>query len=581
MPTTGQPSLPFSGPTATTGNKIDQPVRQIALRMASPSHNIVTIPTSAQARPSATASVVTGPSVTTSSTVPITSAARIPGLTQLGLMVTRYNPGDRPTVLLQPRTPSAGRAVVVSSPNPALGQRIVRIPTIIHARPTHARPTIIPVNQTVLTTFSGPGPVSRHTIISAGPSTVPPQRIITTQPSVQSQPIVTLAASAPINSAITTSPVKQSIPTATPPSPRPSILIRKRNFTDSLSSQVSSNSSQPTIQCTTAAGTIVKAPTAASATVKVPTAPSTIVKLPTPLGTPVKIPTKQPEGESDASQTCNYVTDGLVEASPLNVSSSQSTTTSDAVTTPKKRTRKQLLEPFNPTKSSANIRLFPSTGEEKKTPSSRTASHPTNNESSMQVLEESDEEEQMESDEASQEDAADSPIILPSSTNRPRLSMLNSYTLPSKSLQYHFLRYTDVKPKPEKKLTLSELSNQVLHKKNGWKIHHLSAQLEDTSNNEAGILDRLQKILDTFERELSKVPLDDDELPLGSNTLPVKVSLRDRLSDLIRGNIQRSVIYQDQSTESRQLLIKLTNDHREKVAKLTKKNLNKRTCISK
>lgn len=749
MPATGPSSLPSTSPAASAGAKLDQPVKQIALCMAPASHNMVTISTTAQARPSASTSIVTGPSVSTSgSTVSTTgaasflqtagsanaSAAGIPGITQLGLMVTRFGSSDRhQTVLFQPRAPGTRQAVVVSSPNPALGQRIVQIPnttirTIVQAgassaqtvqgghsasglhvnitpvsnptqptvvkstgitnsassrnlnipidsgigivvsndgansrqqfrihpqdmisvksaplnpasvkvarspsasvtpakvinltsssnvvnsttqlpnsnvarlgiiqssssgsnnktgsiisvtmpknqaviinpqsghpttanfastnQTTHARPAIIPVNQ-VLTTITGQVP--RHAIISAGSSapgtqsTLTTQRILTTQ-HVQSQPNITISGSSPIKSAMTTSPIKQSIPTATPPSPRPSILTRKRNITDTHSSQGSSNSCSQQTKSSTIA-------------------PST----------PVKI--EQNIVETERTDATNDATDGLLESSSPNISS-QTSTQNEGVTTPRKRTRKQLLEPFNPTKT-PNIRLLPSTSEENsQAPSNRMVIDQIYSEveSSIQANR-SDEDEQMDSDEGSQEDPEESPIIMPSNTNRPRLSMLNSCALPSKSLQYHFLRYSDVKPKPEKKLTLSELSNQVLQKKNGWKIHHLATQLEDTSSNEAEILERLQKILEIFEQELSKLPMD-EELPLasGSNKLPVKVSLRDRLSDLIRGNIQRSLLYQDQSTESRQLLIKLTNDHREKVAKLTKKNLNKRTCISK
>lgn len=60
-------------------------------------------------------------------------------------------------------------------------------------------------------------------------------------------------------------------------------------------------------------------------------------------------------------------------------------------------------------------------------------------------------------------------------------SLLNSYRQTWKSTHNHYLRYTDVKPKDERRPTIIDLANQnqVLQKINGWKIHHLSAQMED------------------------------------------------------------------------------------------------------
>lgn len=58
---------------------------------------------------------------------------------------------------------------------------------------------------------------------------------------------------------------------------------------------------------------------------------------------------------------------------------------------------------------------------------------------------------------------------------------LQSYKNSWKSTHNHFQRYSDVKPREERKPTVVDLANQahVVQKVNGWKIYHLSSQMED------------------------------------------------------------------------------------------------------
>lgn len=58
---------------------------------------------------------------------------------------------------------------------------------------------------------------------------------------------------------------------------------------------------------------------------------------------------------------------------------------------------------------------------------------------------------------------------------------LQSYKTSWKSTQNHFQRYSDVKPREERRSTVVDLANQahVLQKVNGWKIYHLTSQMED------------------------------------------------------------------------------------------------------
>lgn len=60
-------------------------------------------------------------------------------------------------------------------------------------------------------------------------------------------------------------------------------------------------------------------------------------------------------------------------------------------------------------------------------------------------------------------------------------SLLNSYRQNWKATHNHYLRHSDVRPKDERRPTIMDLANQyrVQEKVNGWKIHHLSTQMED------------------------------------------------------------------------------------------------------
>ena len=238
------------------------------------------------------------------------------------------------------------------------------------------------------------------------------------------------------------------------------------------------------------------------------------------------------------------------------------TPNSEGNQTPRKKPRKQLLEPSS-LKTSQNIHLL---------------NNSANTSKERQVLNDKE-----------------SVVRI---NKKPRVSLLSSYNMGWKSLQYHFLRYSDVRPKPEKKLTLSELSNEGLQRRNGWKIHHLATQMEVMSDNEESVYRRLTQFLETFEKDVSVMnnqcsttTADTPNSNCNNNLSVCEVNSRTvdstldsitvKLNDLIRGNIQRSNLFAEQISEARQLIIKLTNDHKERVGKITKKCANKRTYITK
>nr|CAD7396034.1 unnamed protein product [Timema poppensis] len=145
---------------------------------------------------------------------------------------------------------------------------------------------------------------------------------------------------------------------------------------------------------------------------------------------------------------------------------------------------------------------------------------------------------------------------------RPHISLINSYRHPWKSKHNHFIRYTDVKPKDERRPTITDLGNQknVLQKLNGWKIFHLSTQMEDLADVETQAIEKLSAILKVMERKTGK------ELEKDVN----------RSNELIKGNMQRSKIIKDQMKEAESQVMKIF-DHKGHATDIVNKCANKRS----
>ena len=115
---------------------------------------------------------------------------------------------------------------------------------------------------------------------------------------------------------------------------------------------------------------------------------------------------------------------------------------------------------------------------------------------------------------------------------KPRMSLVRSYRHTWKSRANHFLRYTDVRSKDERRPTVNELANQkyVLQKINGWKVYHLGAGMEDIVDMESELSKRLQEV----GRRLEEAANTEVAKELG------------KIQELIKANIQRSKVIQDQ-----------------------------------
>lgn len=148
---------------------------------------------------------------------------------------------------------------------------------------------------------------------------------------------------------------------------------------------------------------------------------------------------------------------------------------------------------------------------------------------------------------------------------RPPISLLGSYRHSWKSCHNHFMRYTDVKPKEERRPTVNDIANQkgVMQKVNGWKIHHLCSQMDDVIDLENAVYARLADFLKTSESADHSGSHDDSREA-------------NKISELVKGNLQRSQIIHDQMKEARQQVLKVT-DHKRQVLDVLGKFVSKRS----
>ncbi|XP_017071423.1 pneumococcal serine-rich repeat protein isoform X2 [Drosophila eugracilis] len=146
-------------------------------------------------------------------------------------------------------------------------------------------------------------------------------------------------------------------------------------------------------------------------------------------------------------------------------------------------------------------------------------------------------------------------------------ALLNTYKPTHKLANNHFHRYTDVKPREERRATVIDLANQpnVQGKINGWKIYHLRSQMEDLNESEIVSMGRLETMLQDLEKDKEKN------------------SEMERVTELLKGNIQRSKIITDGINEAQNQLMKIF-EHKPHVSDIitrcaSKRNFKKREKI--
>lgn len=147
---------------------------------------------------------------------------------------------------------------------------------------------------------------------------------------------------------------------------------------------------------------------------------------------------------------------------------------------------------------------------------------------------------------------------------RPNISLLNFYNISWKPKHNHFLRYTDVKPKEERRPTVNELSNQrgVSQKASGWKLYHMAAQLEDLTELEKTLFSKVSTIQSSVA-------------PRGPSKNNIMDDSEGVLHELTQGNIQRCKLIMDQLEEARTSMLKVL-DHKQKIFEIINKHMSKR-----
>ncbi|XP_044267911.1 histone deacetylase complex subunit SAP130 isoform X1 [Tribolium madens] len=140
-------------------------------------------------------------------------------------------------------------------------------------------------------------------------------------------------------------------------------------------------------------------------------------------------------------------------------------------------------------------------------------------------------------------------------------SLLNSYRQTWKATHNHYLRYSDVRPKDERRPTIMDLANQyrVQEKVNGWKIYHLSTQMEDLAEQEQQVYNQLNELLKNTESQ---------------EALDFEKDIN-RINELIKGNLQRIKIINDGMIEAKTQIMKIF-DHKGHVTDIINRCASKR-----
>eukprot|EP00794_Sanderia_malayensis_P011328 gene11328-12514_t len=165
---------------------------------------------------------------------------------------------------------------------------------------------------------------------------------------------------------------------------------------------------------------------------------------------------------------------------------------------------------------------------------------------------------------------------------KPKYNVLGDYKINTKAAYHHFFRYSDVKAKDEKKATSAELANskKTLHNISGWRIHHVSSQMDDLCSLESEVCNKLFE----FQRELPRpskhyMITACHDIQNGKKPATTDEQLR-VLHELIQGNIQRCQLSMEQIGEAKQTMLRVL-DHKPKILDIIKRHKHKRTSKKK
>ncbi|KAG8224176.1 hypothetical protein J437_LFUL002298 [Ladona fulva] len=146
------------------------------------------------------------------------------------------------------------------------------------------------------------------------------------------------------------------------------------------------------------------------------------------------------------------------------------------------------------------------------------------------------------------------------------MSLLNGYRYAWKSRHNHFIRPGDVRPREERRPSIADIAAQrrVLQKLNGWKVHHLSSQMEELAELEIQVFEKLSEMLGLMERKQT----------IGGKDIEKDMN---RINELLKGNLQRSKVIKDQMHEAKSQVMKIF-DHKDIVSEILSKSASKRSA---
>ncbi|XP_014598513.1 PREDICTED: histone deacetylase complex subunit SAP130 [Polistes canadensis] len=164
-----------------------------------------------------------------------------------------------------------------------------------------------------------------------------------------------------------------------------------------------------------------------------------------------------------------------------------------------------------------------------------------------------------------QRDMKSPPIHLIPITGRIRPPSLlgSSWTNRWSGRLHHYRRPSEVRPREERRPSVAELAQQkhVLQKLNGWKVYHITAQMDDIAELENQVYEKLKTTLTLLESQQTIKSKQDDGL--------------ERINELIKGNMQRSSFISDGMNEARAQLISIFQ-HKEPITDILQRCGNKR-----
>lgn len=141
---------------------------------------------------------------------------------------------------------------------------------------------------------------------------------------------------------------------------------------------------------------------------------------------------------------------------------------------------------------------------------------------------------------------------------KPQASLLTAYNQTWKPAPNHFVRYSDVRVRDDRRTNVMDLANQpkVSQRINGWKTHLISAEIDEVITDETHEMEILTSILKRLEAKESGAEVE-------------------KINELIKGNMQRSRLIIDSFNDSKAQLLKIF-EHKEHAADIVNRCASKR-----